>query len=173
MGYNLFYCEIFYLIRDVVELVLLGLFETLLLVAITDRKLFHVFFLINLLLMIKVGIDSLILVSEQQLWPRSLFSIVLVIKVSERSRIFWSATFVVAALFILEKSPRFFPQRDCGDVVMVVAVLGASSKRLLEMRNSRRWHVSIVNCQILFIIFLFLILVQTIVLIFVVIRILW
>ena len=67
MGYNLFYCEIFYLIRDVVELVLLGLFETLLLVAITDRKLFHVFFLINLLLMIKVGIDSLILVSEQQL----------------------------------------------------------------------------------------------------------
>ena len=67
MGYYLFYCEIFYLIRDVVELVLLGLFETLLLVAITDRKLFHVFFLINLLLMIKVGIDSLILVSEQQL----------------------------------------------------------------------------------------------------------
>ena len=67
MGYNLFYCEIFYLIRDVVELVLLGLFETLLLVAITDRKLFHVFFLINLLLMIKVGIDGLILVSEQQL----------------------------------------------------------------------------------------------------------
>lgn len=67
MGYNLFYCEIFYLIRDVVELVLLGLFETLLLVAISDRKLFHVFFLINLLLMIKVGIDSLILVSEQQL----------------------------------------------------------------------------------------------------------
>ena len=88
--------------HELTRIFLRGVESPLGIVVIPDRELILVSSLIRLFLMLKVGVDGLVLVREVQLRSRRI--VVLVVQVAERSRVFRSTALVVP-LFVLEEGP--------------------------------------------------------------------
>lgn len=88
--------------HELILIVLWGFKSPLGIVVVPDRELVLVSSLIRLFLMLKVRVDGLVLIREVRLRTRRI--IVLVIQVTERSRVFRSAALVVP-LLVLEERP--------------------------------------------------------------------